>query len=167
MFVLLVFPSLITDSYFDTRQFRFHGPDGFEADYAGLTNYFKAIRAAFDESAATPTSCASRSTERATTFASRPPDHRREALAATLCHGRLPLSAHSEENARGSLGFRQTRAAGIVRSLAKTNRGSNGERRSSEDVSITGYVEGEPKAIEASHPHEASGLASFSKWPSL
>ena len=26
------------DSYFDTRQFRFHGPDGFEADYAGLTN---------------------------------------------------------------------------------------------------------------------------------
>lgn len=37
-----------TDSYFDTKQFRFHGPDGFEADYAGLTNYFKAIRAAFD-----------------------------------------------------------------------------------------------------------------------
>ena len=23
------------DSYFDTRQFRFHGPDGFETDYAG------------------------------------------------------------------------------------------------------------------------------------
>jgi predicted ester cyclase len=38
-----------TDSYFDTRQFRFHGPDGFEADYAGLTNYFTAIRAAFDD----------------------------------------------------------------------------------------------------------------------
>ena len=38
-----------TDSYFDTGQFRFHGPDGFEADYAGLTNYFKAIRAAFDD----------------------------------------------------------------------------------------------------------------------
>src|SRR5713101_6770807 len=38
-----------TDSYFDTRQFRFHGPDGFEADYSGLTNYFMAIRAAFDE----------------------------------------------------------------------------------------------------------------------
>src|ERR1700732_3553499 len=37
------------DSYFDTRQFRFHGPDGFEADYAGLTNYFKAVRAAFDD----------------------------------------------------------------------------------------------------------------------
>ena len=35
-----------TDSYFDTRQFRFHGPDGVEADYSGLTNYFKAIRAA-------------------------------------------------------------------------------------------------------------------------
>lgn len=38
-----------TDSYFDTDQFRFHGPDGFEADYAGLTNYFKSIRAAFDD----------------------------------------------------------------------------------------------------------------------
>ena len=38
-----------TDSYFDTTQFRFHGPDGFEADYSGLTNYFKAIRAAFDD----------------------------------------------------------------------------------------------------------------------
>ena len=38
-----------TDSYFDTARFRFHGPDGFEADYAGLANYFKAIRAAFDD----------------------------------------------------------------------------------------------------------------------
>jgi predicted ester cyclase len=38
-----------TDSYFDTANFRFHGPDGFEADYAGLTNYFRAIRAAFDD----------------------------------------------------------------------------------------------------------------------
>ena len=38
-----------TDSYFDTTQFRFHGPDGFEADYSGLTDYFKAIRAAFDD----------------------------------------------------------------------------------------------------------------------
>ena len=37
------------DSYFDTSQFRFHGPDGFEADYTGLTDYFKSIRAAFDE----------------------------------------------------------------------------------------------------------------------
>jgi predicted ester cyclase len=37
------------DSYFDTHQFRFHGPDGFETDYAGLANYFKAIRAAFDD----------------------------------------------------------------------------------------------------------------------
>jgi predicted ester cyclase len=37
------------DSYFDTALFRFHGPDGFEADYAGLTNYFKAVRAAFDD----------------------------------------------------------------------------------------------------------------------
>ena len=38
-----------TDSYFDTSQFRFHGPDGYETDYAGLTSYFKSIRAAFDE----------------------------------------------------------------------------------------------------------------------
>lgn len=38
-----------TDSYFDTARFRFHAPDGFETDYAGLTNYFKAIRAAFDD----------------------------------------------------------------------------------------------------------------------
>jgi predicted ester cyclase len=38
-----------TDSYFDTSQFRFHGPDGYEADYVRLTNYFKSIRAAFDE----------------------------------------------------------------------------------------------------------------------
>ena len=36
------------DSCFDTIHFRFHGPDGFEADYSGLSNYFKAIRAAFD-----------------------------------------------------------------------------------------------------------------------
>ena len=38
-----------TDSYFDTERFRFHGPDGFEADYAGLASYFKAIREAFEE----------------------------------------------------------------------------------------------------------------------
>jgi predicted ester cyclase len=37
------------DLYFDTSKFRFHGPDSFEADYAGLTNYFKSIRAAFDD----------------------------------------------------------------------------------------------------------------------
>ena len=37
------------DSHFDTRQFRFHGLDGFETDYSGLANYFKAIRAAFDD----------------------------------------------------------------------------------------------------------------------
>ena len=36
-------------SYFDTINFRFHGPDGFEADYAGLANYFKSVRAAFDD----------------------------------------------------------------------------------------------------------------------
>lgn len=38
-----------TDSYFNTGEFRFHGPDGFEADYAGLTAYFQSIRAAFDD----------------------------------------------------------------------------------------------------------------------
>lgn len=37
------------DSYFDTEKFRFHGPDGFEADYTGLINYFKSVRAAFDD----------------------------------------------------------------------------------------------------------------------
>jgi predicted ester cyclase len=37
------------DSYFDTSKFRFHGPDDFEADYAGLTDYFKSIRAAFED----------------------------------------------------------------------------------------------------------------------
>jgi predicted ester cyclase len=37
------------DSYFDTSIFRFHGPDGFEADYAGLAGYFKSVRAAFDD----------------------------------------------------------------------------------------------------------------------
>jgi hypothetical protein len=26
------------DSHFDTIHFRFHGPDGFEADYSGLSN---------------------------------------------------------------------------------------------------------------------------------
>jgi predicted ester cyclase len=36
-------------SYFDTSNFRFHGPSGFEADYVGLMNYFKSIRAAFDD----------------------------------------------------------------------------------------------------------------------
>lgn len=38
-----------TDSYFNVGEFRFHGPGGFEAEYQGLTDYFKAIRAAFDD----------------------------------------------------------------------------------------------------------------------
>jgi predicted ester cyclase len=38
-----------TDSYFDTNRFRFHGPDGCEADYQRLMNYFQSIRAAFDD----------------------------------------------------------------------------------------------------------------------
>lgn len=36
-------------SYFDVEKFKFHGPDGFESDYAGLSAYFAAIRAAFDD----------------------------------------------------------------------------------------------------------------------
>jgi predicted ester cyclase len=36
-------------TYFDQDNFRFHGPDGFESDYAGLTAYFASIRAAFDD----------------------------------------------------------------------------------------------------------------------
>lgn len=37
------------DGYFDTENFRFHGPDGFESDYAGLTAYFQSMRAAFED----------------------------------------------------------------------------------------------------------------------
>ena len=37
------------DSCFDTARFRFHGPEGGEADYPGLMGYFAAIRAAFDD----------------------------------------------------------------------------------------------------------------------
>ena len=37
------------ESYFATDEFRFHGPDGFESDYAGLSDYFASIRAAFDD----------------------------------------------------------------------------------------------------------------------
>lgn len=39
----------LIDGHFDTRCLRFHGPDGFETDYAGLCAYFAAIRAAFDD----------------------------------------------------------------------------------------------------------------------
>ncbi|WP_419826493.1 ester cyclase [Sphingomonas sp.] len=38
-----------TESYFNVEEFRFHGPDGQEADYAGLSGYFDAVRAAFDD----------------------------------------------------------------------------------------------------------------------
>jgi SnoaL-like polyketide cyclase len=37
------------DTYFDTENFAFHGPDGFDADYAGLTEYFQSVRHAFDD----------------------------------------------------------------------------------------------------------------------
>jgi predicted ester cyclase len=36
------------DTYF-SGEFRFHGPDGLESDYAGLTEYFASIRASFDQ----------------------------------------------------------------------------------------------------------------------
>ena len=32
------------DSYFNTENFAFHGPDGFDSDYAGLTEYFQSTR---------------------------------------------------------------------------------------------------------------------------
>ena len=38
-----------TDTYFDTENLAFHGPGGFDADYAGLTGYFRSLRAAFDD----------------------------------------------------------------------------------------------------------------------
>ena len=37
------------ETYFDTENFKFHGPDGFEADYTGLSEYFASLRAAFDD----------------------------------------------------------------------------------------------------------------------
>jgi len=36
-------------SYFDTENFRFHGPGGFEADFEGLSAYFASIRSAFED----------------------------------------------------------------------------------------------------------------------
>ena len=36
-------------SYFDTENFTFHGPDGFDTGYAGLSEYFQSIRAAFQD----------------------------------------------------------------------------------------------------------------------
>ncbi len=41
-------PDEVSD-YFDTERFVFHGPDGSEADYEGLSEYFAAMRAAFDD----------------------------------------------------------------------------------------------------------------------
>src|ERR1700747_765987 len=37
------------DSCFDTENFAFHGPDGFDTNYAGLTEYFQSIRAAYED----------------------------------------------------------------------------------------------------------------------
>src|SRR5258708_36303972 len=39
------------DSYFDTENFAFHGPDGLDSDDAGLLEYFQSIRAAFEDRA--------------------------------------------------------------------------------------------------------------------
>lgn len=36
-------------NYFDTDRFAFHGPDGFDSNYDGLSAYFASIRAAFDD----------------------------------------------------------------------------------------------------------------------
>jgi hypothetical protein len=36
-------------SYFDTENFAFHGPDGFDSDYTGLSEFFAAVRTAFDD----------------------------------------------------------------------------------------------------------------------
>lgn len=36
-------------TYFDTEEFRFHGPDGVESDFAGLDAYFASVREAFDD----------------------------------------------------------------------------------------------------------------------
>src|ERR1700683_5587319 len=38
-----------TDSYFDTGNFPFHGPDGFASDSSGHTEYFQSVRAAFQD----------------------------------------------------------------------------------------------------------------------
>lgn len=37
------------DQYFDLESFRFHGPDGFESDFQGLSDYFAALRGAFSQ----------------------------------------------------------------------------------------------------------------------
>ena len=37
------------DTYFDTENLAFHGPGGFDADYTGLTEYFRSLRAAFND----------------------------------------------------------------------------------------------------------------------
>jgi predicted ester cyclase len=36
-------------TYFDTTNFRFHGPDARELNYTQLTGYFESLRAAFDD----------------------------------------------------------------------------------------------------------------------
>lgn len=36
-------------TYFDTERFRFHGPGGADADFAGLSAYFASLREAFDD----------------------------------------------------------------------------------------------------------------------
>lgn len=38
-----------TETYFDIENFQFHGPDGFDSDYPGLTAYFQSMRDAFGD----------------------------------------------------------------------------------------------------------------------
>jgi predicted ester cyclase len=37
------------ESYFNTGEYRFHGPDGWEMDFSGLCSFFSSIRSAFDD----------------------------------------------------------------------------------------------------------------------
>ena len=37
------------ETYFNTTEFRFHGPDGLETDYLGLRSYFESLRSAFTD----------------------------------------------------------------------------------------------------------------------
>jgi hypothetical protein len=39
----------LASTFFDTENFVFHAPGGFDTDYAGLAAYFQSLRAAFDD----------------------------------------------------------------------------------------------------------------------
>lgn len=42
-------PEAEISGYFDVDNFRFHGPDGYQSDFAGLSAYFASLRDAFDD----------------------------------------------------------------------------------------------------------------------